>query len=740
MRRLIVLFSFSLGLSLTGFSQNLVPNPSFEACDREPNSLCDSFMDFQRAIKNWDTPNEASSDLITPRFRSSKVIRMEAHTGRNSAGIVTQGDFWSEYVRVKTRDTIRAGTKYYVEFWIVPADKYSGNKITDFKIKDNFGIYFSNDKFFERSRRVIFKEPQFRANDVTLIPNQWAKISGFVQLEKDATYITLGQFGNEENPKDLTVGYFFVDDVRIEAILQDAQVYLPKIKIEGKESFTLENIYFETDKFNLLPRSYPELQKLVAILKKNSVANVEIHGHTDIIGDSEHNQTLSLNRAKSVKAYLVQNGIKPDRLNVVGHGAAAPIAANDTEDGRQRNRRVELEMDKIKPANNNIADATSALETYRFSSEINKDNKDLMAINGRYKPGDYCNPNIPKPELPKQEASTFRMYKPTPAKQFILDQIKSEQVVFINTHKYAPETKIFLQQLLPHFKEQGFDKLLIGDLAVTSKINDLGYPVIEDGFLIRDPVYGNLLRAAISNGFTIQSYLASKGELSKANSIVSRNRQPGSSKANLSRSALHWAHAMNVNRLLIKNPSAKIIVLTNFDAIEETSIDGVRKMATWFKEFSKKNPLTIDLNTMRDKCPEFENPIYRTTNHTVPMVYLRNKIPYVEKKFDAKKNEKIKSVDMQIFMPRNSDKQSRPAYLSRIEGIKPQKVLPSKYGVGFPCMVFAFGENEDVDSAVPVDIIELKSSSSQAPLLLKSGKYTLLMKDGKLTKTLEVSF
>lgn len=737
MYKIYLLFLLILCSFQNAISQNLVPNPSFEECDWEPNSLCDSYKDFQRAIKWWDTANEASTDLITRKFKSKKVIRVEAHTGKNSVGIVTQGDFWSEYIRVRTIDTLRANTKYYVEFWIVPADKYASAAITNFELKENFGIYFSKDKIFERSKTVINKKPQFSVNNVTLTPNQWAKISGFVSLKEDANYITLGQFANPDNPKDLTVGYFFVDDVRIEAILRDAQVYLPKIKIEGKESFTLENIYFATDKYELLPRSFPELQKLVNILKKNSTANVEIHGHTDIIGDSEHNKTLSLNRANSVKNYLVQNGIKSDRLKVIGHGASNAIASNETAEGRQKNRRVELEMDKIKPTSNTVEGASSANEAYRFSSST-KDQKDLQVINGRYKPGDHCNPNIPKPALNEQDASTFRMYKTSQAKRYILEKAEASKFIIINTHKYAPETKIYLQELLPELKSAGFENLMVEDLATDSKINELGYPVIEDGFLIREPVYGNLLRAAKKNGYTITSYKASKGQLTKAQSIVSRMKQAGSSKSELAQSALHWAHAMNANRIAKANGSTKTIILTNYDGVEEISIDG-RKMASWFKEFSNSDPLTIDLTTMRDQCPEFENPIYRTTKQNNPQVYLRNNVAYVLKKFDAQKNEKIKPCDMQVFMPRIRDQQARPNYLYRT-GAKPHKVLPSKYGVGFPCLIFAFPEGEDIDSAVPADIIEMKSAASQVPLVLKPGKYTLLMKDGAVSKKLDVEY
>lgn len=69
---------------------------------------------------------------------------------------------------------------------------------------------------------------------------------------------------------------------------------------------------------------------------------LKIEGHTDNVGASAANLTLSQQRAAAVKAWLVKAGISQDRLTTAGHGDSQPVAANDTEDGRSKNRRVEL--------------------------------------------------------------------------------------------------------------------------------------------------------------------------------------------------------------------------------------------------------------------------------------------------------------------------------------------------------------------------------------------------------------
>lgn len=134
--------------------------------------------------------------------------------------------------------------------------------------------------------------------------------------------------------------YFELKDAntRQNAFLLNIKLQQPK----PGEKVVLKNIFFDTNKFELKAESAPELSKLTALLKNQPNLRIEISGHTDSMGDKKANQTLSENRARSVKDYLVQNGIPADRITYKGYGDAKPVASNETEDGRAQNRRTEF--------------------------------------------------------------------------------------------------------------------------------------------------------------------------------------------------------------------------------------------------------------------------------------------------------------------------------------------------------------------------------------------------------------
>lgn len=104
----------------------------------------------------------------------------------------------------------------------------------------------------------------------------------------------------------------------------------------------LKNIFFDVDKYDLKEKSITELEKIVRFLTENPQIQVEISGHTDNTGNADYNQKLSELRAKSVYTYLVNKGIDLQRLSSKGYGAAKPITSNDSEEGRQQNRRIEF--------------------------------------------------------------------------------------------------------------------------------------------------------------------------------------------------------------------------------------------------------------------------------------------------------------------------------------------------------------------------------------------------------------
>lgn len=104
-----------------------------------------------------------------------------------------------------------------------------------------------------------------------------------------------------------------------------------------------EKIQFEHDKANILPVSFPLLDEVTKVMKENpQVKKVLVEGHASSEGDAAHNLRLSDDRAKSVMNYLVEHGIEKSRLSSKGFGVTQPIADNATEQGREKNRRVEF--------------------------------------------------------------------------------------------------------------------------------------------------------------------------------------------------------------------------------------------------------------------------------------------------------------------------------------------------------------------------------------------------------------
>jgi len=122
-------------------------------------------------------------------------------------------------------------------------------------------------------------------------------------------------------------------------------IYLEKLKPGA--NVVLKNIFFDTNKFDLLPESITELTDLLQLLNANTTIAIEIQGHTDNVGNAPDNLKLSLARSKAVYDYLITNKIDAGRLNFKGFGSTMPIAKNDTPEGRQKNRRTSFQITKI---------------------------------------------------------------------------------------------------------------------------------------------------------------------------------------------------------------------------------------------------------------------------------------------------------------------------------------------------------------------------------------------------------
>ncbi|TGE29959.1 hypothetical protein E5K02_04425 [Hymenobacter metallicola] len=119
-------------------------------------------------------------------------------------------------------------------------------------------------------------------------------------------------------------------------------IYLEPLR--AGRSIVLNNLFFDTNQFDLKPTSRTELNRLIQFMRQYQEVQVEVSGHTDDVGADADNITLSQNRARAVYNYLIEHGVKATRLRYKGYGETKPLAPNDSDAHRQQNRRIELKI------------------------------------------------------------------------------------------------------------------------------------------------------------------------------------------------------------------------------------------------------------------------------------------------------------------------------------------------------------------------------------------------------------
>ncbi len=217
------------------------------------------------------------------------------------------------------------GTRYLVTFDMAgnpaspPAVKPMGVSAADQSTKFTFDITGKNF----RSMGWLPKSWTFTAREVT------------TTLEfRSLTVAPLTGFGPA------------IDNVSVTAL--DARQPLSVTENEEEIQISLgAEVLFDSGRFALRPAAADALQKVAVLVKSYAGLPVLIAGHTDSVGRPDANQTLSENRAAAVKEWLTsQGGVPAERITTKGYGQTAPTATNDTADGRQKNRRVEIRLQK----------------------------------------------------------------------------------------------------------------------------------------------------------------------------------------------------------------------------------------------------------------------------------------------------------------------------------------------------------------------------------------------------------
>lgn len=165
---------------------------------------------------------------------------------------------------------------------------------------------------------------------------------------EDGRFIAPLPFGNSYSFHIHKPGYllysqhFSLKSIEKEGDEVNLEFFLKPISIGS--NVTLHNVFFDIDKAQLKEESFKELDLLYEFLMINPQTVIEISGHTDNTGSDAHNDSLSIERAKTVRDYLLTKGIASQRIQFKGYGSTQPIASNSTEEGRQQNRRTDFKI------------------------------------------------------------------------------------------------------------------------------------------------------------------------------------------------------------------------------------------------------------------------------------------------------------------------------------------------------------------------------------------------------------
>ncbi len=354
------------------FSQNLVLNPSFE-----DTKLCtDMISSFDHFVKHWSTPTSGSTDLFNS-CSNSKVSIPNNYNGNQSpksgdkyAGFYLYSDGnYREYIQGKLSELLEEGVSYTFSFYISLAET------SDFAIKD-ISLLFSDAKLNTYTEKVFSSKQlkkakiknytfhQFNNSQFYDDTEGWTLLSLKFIAKGNERFFSIGNFNtNSKTKKQLVseknrfnMAYYYIDSVSLEKAETNNQytdiITPPETETKTIISETLEintNYIFETVKFNhnsslLSNDATLEIKSVYDVLRNNDKLSIIISGHTDTIGSSSFNKTLSEQRAKSVVEHFKSLGLNTNRISWKGYGDSFPISTNDTEKGRHKNRRVEFKI------------------------------------------------------------------------------------------------------------------------------------------------------------------------------------------------------------------------------------------------------------------------------------------------------------------------------------------------------------------------------------------------------------
>lgn len=314
-----------------------------------------------------------------------------------------------------------------------------------------------------------------------------------------------------------------------------------------------------------------------------------------------------------------------------------------------------------------------------------------------------------KPALSAKDSLYVHSFHPKPAREYIVQRAAKEQVIIINEAHHQPLHRTFVTSLLKDLYAQGFRYLGLETLGYRdSMLNQLKYPLQESGYYSKEPQFGNLIREALRLGFTLFSY--------ETNEEVNGGFHNGKFR--------EIDQAKNITAFMKKHPGKYLIHCGYAHVVEGPYPSWEKAMAGRLKEYTGINLFTIYQEALTEhSSPRYEEPDYGYISFPQPAVLI-NKEGLVYNGY-----VRDSSYDVRLYHPRTQYVHGRPGWLS-MNGIrKPFTVGMEKISLSYPVLVLAYVKGEDIQKAVPYDVMELSSASDKKALFLEKGSYTVVLKN-----------
>jgi len=345
-------------------AQNLVPNASFEVSTVCPGGFSERPGEFR--VVDWRPASPGTPDYFHACSTGEADVPYnwagisDAYEGEGYIGLFGWREdtvSYREYVECRLVTPLIKDSTYVIEFHY-KLSSYSRICI------DRMGALLTDTLFWQRRDRAPNIEPTFHALEdsvLTMRTGSWETGRWEYHARGGEQYLTIGNFYDNEitqiyeiqyrtiqEPMLAAGAYYFIDDIQV------VPKYAPADQVEAAVTafrpddvtmdrrYVLRRIQFEFNSYKLLGSSFDELDALALYLLKHPQVSVVLAGHTDDVGGDRYNQQLSLRRADNVARYLKLQGIAGSRITVEAYGKDRPLVAEDSDEARAVNRRVEI--------------------------------------------------------------------------------------------------------------------------------------------------------------------------------------------------------------------------------------------------------------------------------------------------------------------------------------------------------------------------------------------------------------